>query len=952
MQPPPEPWNEEARADALNRLDILDTSAESAFDDLTRLAALFCGTLFSTVSLIDHERQWFKSIEGPLPITETSREISFCGHAILQQNVFVVEDTKADARFRDNPVVTAGPMIRFYAGAPLITKDNLVLGTLCVFDPKPGALTDNQLEALTLLARQVTERLEQRMATTLIDHLGSLLEVSNSYVVMYDPYREQVNYSNPALNKRLQDRIPANARDLVETLFPDLDYDRYFTPDRLANLQGERSTITRVRFPNDADGKAELRIVPHFRNGRHTCLVLFNDQSELNRTRTLAENAQSNVRVFSKVAAQSKNAVIITGPEGLIQWVNQSFERMSGYTSAEAEGRHPGQLLQGPDTSPQDRERISKHLREGKPVVQEILNYTKTGDTYWVELYIEPIRDDHQRITHFAASQRNVTQQKEQEQAIRAARAAAERANRAKSQFLANISHELRTPLNGIMAVSEHLLEQVPAELKDSAETLDRSSRHLLTLLNDLIDLSQIESNQLTLQAEPFHLADLLRDIEQLFRSRAGAVGTDLRVDMSGIGKRSFTGDATRLKQVLINLVNNAVKFTQGGQIVIRARLEGDDTRDDGTIESRLHLAVADTGPGISREHQQRIFQSFEQLDNSTTRVHGGSGLGLAISQQIIKAMDSEILLDSEPGRGSTFSFTITLPSVTSTTDPETGDQQSMLRAVSHALVVDDNEINRKVLVSLLQRLGFQVVYSAPSARRGLAILDNIHPDLVFVDLHMPTIDGIEFIRLARRHFEEINKAMPPAIACTADVADHQRKHCLESGFDEHLGKPITGAAVMRVLASLKVTPEVAAPAQKRTIEPAAPGAGNGADTESAGRTLLDVDALRQSLMGSEELLNEFLMLLLENLPKHISLARDALNTDTLVENYGAAHSIKGLVGYFASAELVRSVTDLESAMKDGDASTAKSEFARVETMLESLLGEIKGSFPELARGH
>lgn len=948
MQSPCKPWNEVERLDTLRRLDILDTSPEESLDGLTRLAAMFCSTAFSTVTLIDDDRQWFKSAHGTLSASETDRDVSFCGHAILQRDVFVVEDTKKDVRFWDNPLVTDGPMIRFYAGAPLITQEGFVLGTLCVFDPNPGTLTDDQKQALTLLAQQATDRIEQRTNNTLMEHLGSLLEVSNTYVIMYDPYEERVNYSNPALSWRLNIDTGSNARILVQTLFPDLDYDRYFTPERLTNIKTERIAKTHIQFPNEAQGKAELRIVPHFHHGQHTCLLLFNDQTELNRARNLVEDTQSNLRVFNKVAQQSINSVIVTGPDGRVQWVNQSFERISGYTLAEVKGKYPGRLLQGPETSPQDRSRIGTHIRAGKPVVQEILNYSKTGESYWIEIYIEPIRDEHDRITHYVGTQRNITRQKQEEEALKDARTAAEKANRAKSQFLANISHELRTPLNGIMANVEHLVDEVPEPLKDSVESLDRSSRHLLNLLNDLIDLSQIESNNLVLQSQPFRLDHLLTDVERLFRGRAQAVGTEVTVAMASIGQRTYAGDATRLKQVFINLVSNAVKFTQGGQVVIKADLQHDETLDDGSVQSRILFAVADTGPGISREHQQRVFENFEQLDNSNTRVHGGSGLGLAISRRIVKAMNSDILLDSQPGKGSTFSFVLFLPLMTPAAGPESAPENRPLRPVSHALVVDDNEINRKVLIALLERLGFTTIYSAPSAKRGLALLDNIHPELMFVDLHMPEINGIEFVRLAKQHFATLNLPAPPAIACTADVADHHRQNCLDSGFDEHLGKPITSDAVSGMLAKHQLKPAVAKPLVAPSPSADAPSAL--AKSAVSRPYILDVEALQMSLMGSDELVKEFLTLLLENLPTHISHIQAALRAETLVENYGAAHSIKGLVGYFANAELVQTITTLEGAMKAGDASEARIVFSRAETLLHSLLDQIKAAFPDLAK--
>lgn len=944
MKAPERPDNEETRLEQLYRLDILDTPPEAVFDDLTRLAAMFCGTLFSTVSLIDQERQWFKSTTGPLGVAETPRDLSFCGHTILRDELLVVEDAQADVRFRDNPLVTAGPMIRFYAGAPLITQDGLALGTLCVFDPQPRSLSDSQQEALRLLARQITQRIEQRLTDTLVQHLSSLLDVSNSYVVMFDPFSERISYVNAALRQRLSERFAQDTRTLFAELFPDVDYDRYFTPERLGQSNAERRKITRIQFPDLPDGRAELRLLSTLDQGRHTCVLLFNDQSELSRTQRLAEQAQSNLKVFSQVARQSKNAVIITDANERIEWVNQSFETLTGYTASEAMGRVPGDFLQGPDTADIDRERIRKHLDEGKPVVQEILNYGKNGQSYWVEIYIEPIRNNQGRITHFVASQANVTHRREQEQAIRAARNAAERANRAKSQFLANISHELRTPLNGIMGVTEQLQEQIPEPLADLVGTLDQSSRHLLDILNDLLDLSHIQNGHLALTNEPFRLDEILQDVERLFRPRADSVGTILALALNTDLPEStpLVGDATRLKQVLMNLVNNAVKFTQQGRVELRAQLTSDP---DAPSLACLHLAVADTGPGIAPEHQARIFESFEQLDNSSTRVHGGSGLGLAISRQIVKAMGSDIELDSTPGQGSTFHFTLRLPLAPpdSLAAPlaTTGGATGAGRPVSHALVIDDNEINRKILETLLKRLGFPVVYSAPSARRALALLDNLQPDLVFVDLHMPGMDGEAFLDRARQEFSERGRPLPWMIACTADVGEQQRRHCLRVGFDAHLAKPVSGTSVRALLADLGL----AVVAGEAPVAAASPSAPAGAPDHTR---VLDLDQLKKAFLGNEDLLGEFLGLLLENLPTHLIRIREALMLGNVVAHYDAAHSIKGLVGYFEDAGLMERVTALESAMKRGDVDAAQRHFDETDGILNSLMTEIRALLPQL----
>ncbi|HET8848328.1 MAG TPA: ATP-binding protein, partial [Marinobacter sp.] len=443
---------------------------------------------------------------------------------------------------------------------------------------------------------------------------------------------------------------------------------------------------------------------------------------------------------------------------------------------------------------------------------------------------------------------------------------------------------------------------------------------------------SHIESGHLTLNPEPFVLQALLQDVERLFQPRAEAVGTRLAVHYDGNPEDTFMGDATRLRQVLINLVNNAVKFTPNGDITLGVHKA---QQTDSTVE--LQFSVSDTGPGIPQADQHRIFESFEQLDNSPTRVHGGSGLGLAICRQIIRAMGSDFTLVSEPGQGSTFAFSIQLPALLSEGNDE---PLTNARSVSHALVIDDNEVNRKVLENLLQRLGIRVVYTAGSARRGLALLENLQPDLVFVDLHMPGMDGMGFLATARTEFAERGRAMPFTVACTADVGDQQKRACLAAGFDAHLGKPVSVAAVKKLVRSLGLS----LPDSPDRIE-----SDGAAQPEFVTRSVLNIDALKRSFLGNEDLLQEFLGLLKENLPTHIERIDEALGLGNITAHYDAAHSIKGLVGYFEDPQLMTLVTDLETAMKRGDIDTAKARFAPVRQLLDTLLKDIRALLKKLS---
>ncbi|WP_339800627.1 ATP-binding protein [uncultured Marinobacter sp.] len=808
MQPPPVPVHEEQRLRRLYQLDVLDTPAEPLYDDITRLASLICKTTYSTVSLIDRDRQWFKARNGNLEIQETSREISFCGHTILQDRPLILEDVRRDPRFRDNPFVTGEPWIRFYAGVPLITSDGFAIGTLCVFDPESRALSREQEEGLRLLATQVISRLEKRVEDALNYHIGDILDASDLYVMLLDLCRDSVLYTNKALERRLSG-LPSSAMAAFAALFPQLTIDGF-----LADNQQEQTRETRVHFNDGDEVTTDVRLINHREPGRHHLLIIVQDQAALRASRSEAEQARSNLRLFSQAAQQSLNLILITDASERITWVNRSFEKLTGYPLKEVIGRRPGDLLNGPDTPADACARIRQQLKTGLPVREEMVNYSRDGKPYWVDVYVEPLSDDSGRITHYVASQTDITERKEQERMVREARDAAERASRAKSEFLTNISHELRTPLNGIMGVAELLQDDAPEPIQPYVHTLSQSSRHLLRLLNDILDLSYIESGHMKLDLAPMSLMTELREVAELFQPRAAESGTRLTIVADGIDELWLMADATRIKQVIMNLVGNAVKFTEQGEIRIEARIAGDDSH-----QVTLELAVADTGPGIPLADQKRIFEYFEQLDNSVTRIRGGSGLGLAISRQLLQLMGGELLLESKPGSGSRFYTSLTLQRADKPAKPAAETPGPDITPLRSALIIDDNAVNRRILKTMLEHLGTGQVFTAGSGRRGLAMLENVTPDMVFVDIQMPGMDGFEFLHKASTRFAEENRSRPVMVACTAHSGPEHRQRSMENGFDAHLEKPVTRATLRNLINQLSfaIPPPAADPTSRLT---------------------------------------------------------------------------------------------------------------------------------------
>jgi len=360
-----------------------------------------------------------------------------------------------------------------------------------------------------------------------------------------------------------------------------------------------------------------------------------------------------------------------------------------------------------------------------------------------------------------------------------AAKQEAEAASRTKSEFLANISHDLRTPLNGILGYAQILGRDaaLDARTREAVSIIEKSGNHLLNLINDILDVSRIEAQKLVLQPEPFRLSSFLDDVTDIVTLQARQKGLQIHTEFDPDLPTAVVGDQKRLRQILLNLLNNAVKFTESGDVWFRAGTSGD----------RLAFEVEDTGPGIPRDQLGEIFSPFKQLSKHI-QSEEGTGLGLAIVKRLVEMMDGEVGVESTPGEGSRFSFTVALPAA--------GEVPARARAsVSisgyegprrRVLIVDDKWENRSVLRSMLEPLGFQISDAADGAE-GLEVIAAERPDIVFMDLVMPVVDGFEAIRTIR---ESPSMAGSRVVAISASVAESIRNECMRVGFDEFLPKP------------------------------------------------------------------------------------------------------------------------------------------------------------------
>jgi PAS domain S-box-containing protein len=629
MSQAPIPSNEQERLAALQALELLDSPPEAMFDHITALAAQICDTPIALISLVDAQRQWFKSRVG-LDAEQTDRELAFCAHAVHADALLEVDNALDDARFRDNPLVTSEPHIRFYAGVPLHDGEGLALGTLCVIDRQPRHLDAHQRSQLRHLAQLTGElfelRLQARRQAEQSAMHQAMLDNAGSAVLVLDPQGRVLRS-----NLEAQQLLDYSADELEGQYLPRLLLEAgQFERLCAASTAGPQSTEGQMRARNGQSLPVRLNLSPIRAAGQplQGYLLVANDLSQREEARQRLQ------RIAAQLPGMVYQYLLRADGSSCFPYASAGIHDIYGCSPEEAsEDAQPIFARLHPDDAPAVRSAITRSAASLATWQQEYRVLHPQRGLIWVEGHAAPQRlPDGDTLWHGFIS--DISERKRGEQL--------------QNEFVSTVSHELRTPLTAIAGslglINGGALGEVPQAMRQMLEIAQSNSQRLRHLIDDLLDMDKLVAGKMHFDLQPLALRPLLQ--QALRNNQPYAERHQVQLQMLAGADCQVLADAQRLEQVLANLLSNAAKFSAAGQHVELAA-----AAEDGWVR----ISVRDYGLGIAEDFKSLIFSKFAQADASDTRSQGGTGLGLAISKEIIEHMGGKIGFDSIQGQGSTF---------------------------------------------------------------------------------------------------------------------------------------------------------------------------------------------------------------------------------------------------------------------------------------------------------
>lgn len=655
MQYAPIPINEKERLKSLKSLNILDTKPEERFDRITRLAIKIFSIPIATVTLVDANREWFKSCVG-LPKKEGERAISFCGHAMLIDDILVIPDTTKDIRFSDNPMVIGEPYIRFYAGVPLTNADGQKIGTFCIKDHKQREFNEEDKQVLKSLAswaeveinshnlqlalktrEELSQKLkesEERWQFALEGSRNGVWDwnVQTNKVFFSKRWKEMLGYKEDEIKNDFAEwEKRVNSEDLEETNKNLQDHFKGKTPfyeseHRVLCKDGTYKWILdRGKVMSWLPNGKPLRMV-----GTHTDI-------------THRKKIEQELALRTRALDFATVGVLITDPNlpgNPIIYANAGFEKITGYTKEEIIGKNC-RFLQKDDKDQQEIYKIGEAIKNKKEVTAILKNYRKNGSMFYNELSVSPVFDEKGKLSNFIGIQRDVTYQKE--------------IDKLKTDFISLVSHQLRTPLSAMKWFSEILLQgdvgELNSEQKEIVVNIDQSNNRMIELVNALLNISRIESGRIVIDPKQTDLKALLNDVKNDLTAKLIEKDQILQVKIDE-GVPLINLDSKLIRQVYINLLTNAIKYSPK-----HSKISVFVVKKDSEVISQ----VQDSGYGIPEKEKDKVFEKFYRGENVVKLEMDGTGLGLYLVKMIIDLSLGKIWFKSKEGKGTAFWFSLPL---------------------------------------------------------------------------------------------------------------------------------------------------------------------------------------------------------------------------------------------------------------------------------------------------
>ncbi|WP_374574046.1 ATP-binding protein [Phenylobacterium sp.] len=808
--------DEIARLAALDSLDLEEL--QPTFERVARLARAQSGAPMADVVLVG-DRTW--RANGVEHNYRVAKEGSFTALAINSGEPMWVADALEDPRFRDHPLVRDHAhndfpfAIRFFAAAPIRLIEGEVIGAVCVAGPEPRAQDPVLMHALCDLAAIAADDCGRQRAQRALEEAKSKVRAANERLTAFVE-------SAPvaiAMTDRVMRVIQTNARWRAERKRSDIGsrhlYVAYPETQQLAHLherciEGEAIRLESIQVTGPDGEPCWLRMEMNpWRDAEGVIGGLLLMAVDITHTVAALEATK-----------RSEARLTLALDIGKLRMWELDFQRRelnsAGVVLIDSERFSFEELSKDiwrtlhPDYRAAAQESWERYMSSGEPYRQTAPHLQRDGSYVWMESAVEAIRDEQNQIVRLVGILRDVEGEIRAQQELVQAKEAAEAASRAKSEFLANMSHEIRTPLNGVLGVAGALagtsLTGGQAEMVGLIET---SAQTLEALLTDILDLARVEAGRLELKSEPFDLGTSVSACAALFEASARAKGLDLEVEVSPRADGFYVGDPSRLRQILCNLLGNAVKFTAEG----RVRLSVSAERNEAT--SHLRFDVSDTGIGFDEATKARLFSRFEQADGSITRRYGGTGLGLAISRSLAEAMSGSLSAEGRPGEGATFTLEVELPRCRGEFEywggEEAGAEAPSIEGM-RVLLAEDHPTNRRVVELILGSAGVDLT----SVENGAEAVDAVNArdfDLILMDMQMPVMDGLTAVSEIRRREHVEGLAHAPIYMLTANAMPEHARASAEAGADGHVTKPIAAAALLQLVTEVWVDRAMAAEA-------------------------------------------------------------------------------------------------------------------------------------------